>query len=173
MPTRKKISLRTEHRLLGLDPGLRHTGWGIIKYDMHTLSTIAAGTVTSDTKASMAERLCHLFDGLMRVIETYDPHEAAIEEVFVNRNAASTLKLGLARGVVFLAPAKANIRVTEYSANTIKKVVVGVGHATKKQVQYMVQTLLPGTHYSTADTADALAIAICHAYHITSKRLKA
>ena len=168
-PTRKKIPLRTELRLLGLDPGLHHTGWGIIRYDMHTLSIIDAGTITSNTKASMAERLCHLFDGLMAVIETYYPHEAAIEEVFISRNAAATLKLGLARGVVFLAPAKANLRVSEYSANTVKKVVVGVGHATKKQVQHMVQILLPGTNYSTAHTADALAIAICHAYHITAR----
>ena len=152
-------------RLIGLDPGLRRTGWGVIEVEGNRLSHVASGAVVSDAGLSLAERLSQIFDGLTTVIAGHDPAEAAVEETFVNRNPASTLKLGQARGAVLLAPAQAGIRVTEYPATLIKKALVGNGHADKKQVQAMVAILLPGARPDTADAADALAIAICHAHH--------
>lgn len=152
-------------RLLGLDPGLRVTGWGVIEADGNRLRHIGHGRVTPDPAAAMAERLAQLYAGLARVISDYGPDEAAVEETFVNRNAASALKLGQARGVVLLAPALAGIPVSEYAANLVKKSVVGAGHAAKQQVAMMVGVLLPGCAVAGADEADALAIAICHAHH--------
>jgi crossover junction endodeoxyribonuclease RuvC len=151
-------------RLIGLDPGLRNTGWGVIESEGSSLRFIACGVVHSDEALSLAERLCQLFDGISAIIREWQPLEAAVEETFVNKNPNSTLKLGQARGAVLMAPAKLGLVVMEYGANHIKKSVVGVGHAEKQQVELMVSRLLPGTT-ATADAADALAVAICHAHH--------
>ncbi len=152
-------------RLLGLDPGLRHTGWGVIEVDGNRLSHLANGIVSTDHKAPLAQRLAALYDGVASVIDAYHPGEAAIEEGFVNRNPASSLKLGLARGVVLLAPARAGLGVNEYAANRVKKSVVGAGHAQKQQIGAMVAILLPGCAPAGEDAADALAVAICHAHY--------
>ena len=151
-------------RLIGLDPGLRNTGWGVIESAGSRLTFVACGVVQSDAALSLAERLCQLFDGVSAVIREWQPLEAAVEETFVNKNPSSTLKLGQARGAVLMAPAKLGLVVMEYGANHIKKSVVGVGHAEKQQVELMVSRLLPGVT-ATADAADALAVAICHAHH--------
>ena len=152
-------------RLLGLDPGLQHTGWGVIDADGSRLSFVACGTINSTASRPLAERLVELHDGLRAVIDEWEPVEAAVEETFVNKNPTSTLKLGLARGVVLLTPALFNLRVAEYPANLVKKSVVGAGHAAKEQVQMMVRVLLPASSAGTPDAADALAVAICHAHH--------
>jgi crossover junction endodeoxyribonuclease RuvC len=152
-------------RLLGLDPGLRHTGWGVIEVRGNRLSHVADGAVHSDGGKAMAERLVQLHEGLVQVIDRYRPDAAAVEETFVNKNASSTLKLGLARGVALLVPALAGLPVAEYSTNLVKKSVVGAGHAEKQQIQRMVKLLLPGCLIESADAADALAVAICHAHH--------
>jgi crossover junction endodeoxyribonuclease RuvC len=157
-------------RVLGLDPGLRHTGWGVIDVAGNRLSHVADGVVHAPTDLPLAERLVALFRQLNDVLERYRPDEAAVEETFVNKNPASTLKLGVARGVVLLAPAERGIAVAEYSANLVKKAVVGAGHAEKDQVQLMVRRLLPGCAIAAADAADALAVAICHAHHIATTR---
>ena len=157
-------------RLLGLDPGLRCTGWGVIDSDGARLVYVAAGVVRADSGLTLAERLVQLHDGLVAVIDEHRPEEAAVEETFVNKNAASTLKLGLARGVALLVPARAGLPVSEYPANLVKKSVVSVGHAAKEQVQMMVRTLLPGCRFETPDAADALAVAICHAHHVDTAR---
>lgn len=157
-------------RLIGLDPGLRHTGWGIVDASASRLIYVAAGVVHTDGGRALAQRLVELHDGLRQVIAAYQPVAAAVEESFVNKNPASTLKLGLARGVVLLVPALAGIPVAEYPANLIKKSVVGVGHAAKPQVQMMVRRLLPGCLTASADASDALAVAICHAHHAATQR---
>jgi crossover junction endodeoxyribonuclease RuvC len=154
--------------LLGLDPGLRHTGWGVIDSVGVRLRHVANGAVHSDPGLPLPERLVQLHDGLVSVIDEYQPEGAAVEETFVNKNPTSTLKLGLARGVVLLVPARAGLPVAEYPANQIKKSVVGVGHAAKEQVQRMVQVLLRGCALATDDAADALAVAICHAHHLST-----
>jgi crossover junction endodeoxyribonuclease RuvC len=152
-------------KVIGLDPGLRNTGWGVIDIDGNRLSHVAHGVVQSVTALPLAERLVQLYDGLLDVIAQHDPAEAAVEETFVNVNAASTLKLGQARGIVMLVPAQHGLVVAEYPPNLIKKTVVGAGHAAKQQVLMMVNTLLPGCGVKSADAADALAVAICHAHH--------
>lgn len=152
-------------RLMGLDPGLRCTGWGMIQHDGNRLTHVASGAITSDSDRPLAERLYQLFEALSEIIKLYRPAEAAVEETFVNKNPASTLKLGQARGVVLLAPASSGLFVAEYSANLVKKSLVGTGHAAKSQVQAMVQTLLPNSNPKTTDASDALAVAICHAHH--------
>jgi len=152
-------------RLLGLDPGLRRTGWGVIDAEGNLLRHVANGVVASTSGLSLSERLVQLHDGLMAVIEKYHPDEAAVEETFVNKNPVSTLKLGQARGVVLLVPSRAGLVVSEYTPNQVKKTVVGAGHAAKEQVQMMVGTLLPGCEIAGGDAADALAVAICHAHH--------
>lgn len=152
-------------RLIGLDPGLRRTGWGVIDVDGSRLSHVANGVIASDATLSLAERLSQIYDGLGTVLAAHAPHEAAVEETFVNRNPSSTLKLGQARGVVLLAPAQTGIPVAEYPANLIKKSLVGNGHADKNQIQAMIAILLPAAKAESADAADALAIAICHAHH--------
>jgi crossover junction endodeoxyribonuclease RuvC len=157
-------------RVLGLDPGLRHTGWGVIDVAGNRLSHVADGVVHAPTDLSLAERLVALFRQLSDVLERFQPDEAAVEETFVNKNPASTLRLGVARGVVLLAPAERGLPVAEYSANLIKKSVVGAGHAEKSQVQLMVRRLLPGCAIAEPDAADALAVAICHAHHAGTKR---
>jgi len=156
-------------RLLGLDPGLRITGWGVIESDGYRLRHVAHGVVKSDEKLSLAERLDQLFVGITAVIEAQQPVHAAVEETFVNKNASSTLKLGYARGVVLLAPARLGLPVAEYGANQVKKAVVGVGHADKTQVAMMVKRLLPGIN-ATADAADALAVAICLAHFLGTQK---
>ncbi len=157
-------------RLLGLDPGLRHTGWGVVDVAGNRLSHVAAGVVHSRDGEKLATRLVDLFRQLNGVLDRYAPDEAAVEETFVNKNPASTLKLGVARGVVLLAPAERGIPVFEYSANLIKKSVVGVGHADKQQIEMMVRRLLPGAAIEAGDAADALAVAICHAHHAATQR---
>ena len=156
-------------RLIGLDPGLRNTGWGVIETDGHALRHVADGTVHSDGDAPIAARLVQLYDGVLELIERWRPSEAAVEETFVNRNPESTLKLGLARGVVLLAPAKAGLPVSEYAPKRVKKSVVGTGSASKEQVQAMIATLLPGARIAGADAADALAVAVCHAHFIQAR----
>ncbi|MEI6203131.1 MAG: crossover junction endodeoxyribonuclease RuvC [Enhydrobacter sp.] len=160
-------------RLLGLDPGLRLTGWGVIDVDGNRLRHVAHGVVKVPADRSLAERLNDLFEGVAAVIAAQQPAEAAVEETFVSVNPASTLKLGQARGVVMLAPARAGLHVFEYAATVVKKSVVGTGHAEKTQIAMMVGRLLPGV-VATADAADALAVAICHAHHrATAKRVEA
>ena len=156
-------------RLIGIDPGLRTTGWGVIEVDGNRLTHVANGRVTSDAAATMAERLLQLHDGLIAVLERWRPTEAAVEETFVNSNPASTLKLGQARGIALLAPARMGLPVAEYAANAVKKAVVGAGHADKTQIQSMVKRLMPGVELAGPDAADALAIAICHAHHAASR----
>lgn len=152
-------------RILGLDPGLRKTGWGVIDAEGSRLVHVAHGTIQSDADCDLSERLCQLHDGLVAVIRDWQPTLAAVEETFVNKNPASTLKLGQARGVVLLVPALHGLRVAEYTPNHIKKSVVGAGHAAKEQIHAMLRILLPGVNVSGADAADALAVAICHAHH--------
>lgn len=152
-------------RILGLDPGLRHTGWGIIDLKGNQLTHVAHGVISSTTAMSLPERLVEIFKGLKTIIDEYQPAEAAVEETFVNNNPVSTLKLGMARGVVLMTPALFELKVAEYPANKVKKTVVGVGHATKEQVSHMVQVLLPKAAPVKLDAADALAIAICHGHH--------
>jgi crossover junction endodeoxyribonuclease RuvC len=156
-------------RLIGIDPGLRTTGWGVIEADGNRLRHIANGRVKSEAGASMAERLAALYDGLVAAIETWKPFEAAVEETFVNANPASALKLGQARGIALLAPARCGLPVAEYAANAVKKAIVGAGHADKNQIQTMVARLMPGVEFAGPDAADALAIAICHAHHAASR----
>ncbi len=161
-------------RLLGLDPGLRCTGWGLIETHGNRLSHLADGILRTDDSAPLSDRLAQIYDGLMAVIQAHRPEAAAVEETFVNKNPTSTLKLGQARGVALLAPAKAGLEVAEYAPRLIKKTVVGSGGADKEQVRMMVQTLLPGCRVAHTDAADALAVAICHAHHEgTARRLAA
>ena len=152
-------------RIIGIDPGLRNTGWGIIAQEGSKLTYVADGAVHSDAEKPLAERLLQIHLQLMDIMKAYEPDEAAIEETFVNTDARATLKLGQARGVVMLVPAMLNIPVAEYAPNTVKKTVVGAGHAEKDQVKHMVRLLLPRAQMNTADSTDALAIAICHAHH--------
>ncbi|UYN93498.1 MAG: crossover junction endodeoxyribonuclease RuvC [Enhydrobacter sp.] len=160
-------------RLIGLDPGLRLTGWGVIDVDGNRLRHVAHGVIKVAGDRSLAERLADLFDGVAGVIAARRPSEAAVEETFVNVNPGSTLKLGQARGVVLLAPARAGLPVFEYAARLVKKSVTGVGQADKRQIAMMVGRLLPGVD-ATADAADALAVAICHAHHrATARRIEA
>lgn len=152
-------------RILGIDPGLERTGWGVIESNGSRLSFLAAGVILSKSTEPMSVRLCRIDRELSQIVEHWKPDSAAIEETFVNKNAASSLKLGQARGVAIVAPARAGLDVAEYSANTVKKSVVGVGHAGKDQVGMMVKVLLPTAGQLAADAADALAVAICHAHH--------
>ncbi|MGI9520070.1 MAG: crossover junction endodeoxyribonuclease RuvC [Hyphomicrobiaceae bacterium] len=152
-------------RLVGIDPGLRRTGWGVIEIDGARLSYVASGDVVSTSSESLAYRLREIFEGLCSVLSNFKPQEAAVEETFVNDNARVTLRLGQARGMALLAPALLDIGVYEYPPNLIKKSVVGAGHADKKQVQMMINVLLPKASFKNADEADALAIAICHAHN--------
>ncbi len=152
-------------RLIGLDPGLRTTGWGVIETDGNRLRHVADGAVRSDDHLPMAARLAQLYERLADVIGRHRPDEAAVEETFVNVNPASTLKLGQARAVALLVPARLGLPVAEYPPNLVKKSVVGAGHAAKQQVEAMIRILLPGSQLASADAADALAVAICHAHH--------
>jgi crossover junction endodeoxyribonuclease RuvC len=160
-------------RIIGIDPGLRNTGWGIVTAQGTRLSYVADGTIKSDASASLAERLMQLHEQLVQVVKGFEPDEAAIEETFVNKDARATLKLGQARGIAMLVPAQAGLSVAEYAPNLVKKTVVGAGHADKVQIQAMVKILLPKCTPNSADSADALAIAICHAQHRGSASLAA
>lgn len=155
--------------LLGLDPGLRNTGWGVVAAEGNRLRHVANGVVRPPA-GDLATRLLALHEALADIVARMTPDEAAIEETFVNANGQATLKLGQARGVVMLAPALAGVPVTEYPANTVKKALVGYGHAGKDQIGHMVRTLLPGVAIGSPDAADALAVAICHAHHAASQR---
>lgn len=152
-------------RILGIDPGLQKTGWGVIETKGNSLRFLASGLIKTQAALPLYARLAQLDDGLTRVVAGWRPDTAAIEETFMNNNAASALKLGAARGVCIVAPARAGLEVHEYAANLVKKSVVGTGHAAKEQVGMMIRTLLPQCGKISADEADALAIAICHAHH--------
>jgi crossover junction endodeoxyribonuclease RuvC len=158
-------------RIIGIDPGLRNTGWGVIEAEGSRLSYVADGSVHSDAAAPLAVRLLHIHQQLLAVLHDMAPDEAAVEETFVNTDARATLKLGQARGAVMLAPALIGIPVAEYAPNTVKKSVVGAGHAEKAQVKHMVRLLLPRALLVSADSTDALAIAICHAHQRGSQKL--
>jgi len=152
-------------RIIGIDPGLRRTGWGVVETQGNALRFVAAGTVRSDDKGELATRLCQLHDGLTAVIREMAPEEAAVEATFVNKDASATLKLGQARGIAMLVPALAGLTVAEYAPNAVKKAVIGVGHGEKQQIHMMVRVLLPKAKFDGDDAADALAIAICHSHH--------
>ena len=159
-------------RIIGIDPGLRRTGWGIIETLGNSLRFVASGTVTSDGDMDLASRLCQLHDGLAEVVHSYQPDEAAVEQTFVNKDATATLKLGQARGIAMLVPARAGLRVAEYAPNAVKKAVIGVGHGEKQQIHMMLKVLMPKAAFDSDDSADALAIAICHAHHRQSVALR-
>ncbi len=164
-------------RIIGIDPGLRRTGWGIVESLGNALHFVASGTVASDDKAALASRLCQLHDGLADILHQTMPHEAAVEQTFVNRDAVATLKLGQARGIAMLVPARAGLPVAEYAPNAVKKAVIGVGHGEKQQIHMMVKVLMPRATFDTSDAADALAVAICHAHHrqsiVSARRMQA
>jgi crossover junction endodeoxyribonuclease RuvC len=160
-------------RILGIDPGLRRTGWGLVEAAGNRLIYVACGSVETSERADLGVRLVAIHDGLAQVIAQYRPHEAAVEATFVNVNAAAALKLGQARGIAMLVPAKAGLVVAEYAPNVVKKTVVGAGHGEKAQIRMMIGVLLPKADPQSEDAADALAIAVCHAHHRTSAVLKA
>ena len=151
-------------RVIGIDPGLRTLGWGIIESDGSHMSHVANGLCRSSGNV-LADRLADLFRQLTAVFDQYSPHKAAVEQTFVNKDGAASLKLGQARGIALLVPACAGLEVGEYAPNRIKKTVVGVGHADKSQVEHMIKLQLPGVEIAGPDSADALAVAICHAVH--------
>ena len=161
--------IRPPIRILGLDPGLQHTGWGLVEHDGFRLRFCAEGVISTNAGDDLPHRLLVLHQGLSRVIAEQSPDEAAVEHTYVARNPESALKLGQARGVVLLAPSIAGLPVREYGAMEVKRAVVGNGHAAKEQVQAMVRHLLPGVTFKRADAADALAIAICHAHHRSTR----
>ena len=152
-------------RVLGIDPGLRSMGWGLIEAEGSRLAHVANGVCRTEGD-SLPERLLSLHAQLTEVVAAHAPAHAAVEQTFVNRDGAGTLKLGQARGIAVLVPAQAGIPVGEYAPNAVKKAVVGVGHADKRQIAHMVGVLLPGVRLAGPDAADALAIAICHAHHL-------
>ena len=158
-------------RVLGIDPGLRNMGWGVIQVDGSRLRHVANGVIQTDA-GDLGVRLLQLYRGLTAVIAAHAPDAAAVEQTFVNKDAVGTLKLGQARGIALLAPAEAGLAIGEYAPNAVKKTVVGVGHAGKEQVQHMVRVQLPGVVFDSADAADALAIAICHARHLQGRTLR-
>jgi len=161
-------------RILGIDPGLRRTGWGLVEVRGNALSFVASGTIRAPLDGEMAHRLVALHAGLTEIVGGFAPDEAAVEQTFVNKDAAGTLKLGQARGVALLVPALAGISVAEYSPNSVKKTIVGTGHAAKDQIRMMVRVLLPKADFDSDDAADALAVAICHIHHRgATARLKA
>lgn len=157
-------------RIVGIDPGLRATGWGVVTISGNRLSFVAAGTIKAPTDGELAARLNVLYVGLAEVLRSWQPDEAAVEQTFVNRDAAATLKLGQARGICLLAPAQIGLAVAEYAPNAVKKAIVGAGHADKGQIRAMVRVLLPRATFDSDHAADALAIAICHAHHRQSAR---
>lgn len=159
-------------RILGIDPGLRRTGWGVIDSDGNRLIYVGCGSIESKETMALSQRLCAIHDGLARVLDEFAPAEAAVEQTFVNKDGAATLKLGQARGVAMLVPARFGLTVAEYAPNQVKKTVVGAGHADKNQIRVMLGILLPKATPNSADAADALAIAITHAHHRQSAALR-
>ena len=152
-------------RILGVDPGLRRTGWGIVVSEGNALAFVASGTIHAPLEGELAHRLLAIHRGLAAVVRDHAPDEAAVEQTFVNRDASATLKLGQARGIALLVPAEAGLAVAEYAPNAVKKTIVGAGHAEKQQIRAMVRVLLPRATFDSDDAADALAVAICHAHH--------
>jgi len=166
--------MNTRVRIIGIDPGLRRCGWGVIENEGNRLSYVACGTLTPPTDADLADRLAILFSGIGDLLDRFAPDEAAVEETFVNAGPRSALLLGQARGVALMTPASRGIPVAEYAANLVKKSIVGTGHAEKDQIALMVKTLMPAADFKGADAADALAIAICHAHHrVHRQRMRA
>lgn len=157
-------------RVVGFDPGLRRTGWGVILTDGARLGHVANGVIESDERLDLARRLVQLHEGIIAILRRYEPEEAAVEATLVNKNASSTLKLGLARGVALMTPASLGLPVDEYLPMIVKKAVVGTGHAAKQQVDDMVRRLLPACEIASADAADALAVAICHSHHRATRQ---
>lgn len=151
--------------ILGIDPGLRATGWGAIAADGSRLSFLSSGTIASVASEPLADRLAALYRGLCEVLDAIAPHEAAVEQTFMSRDGAATLKLGQARGIALLVPSLGGVPVAEYAPNLVKKTVVGAGHADKRQIRHMVKMLLPKADATSEHAFDALAIAICHASH--------
>ena len=159
-------------RIIGIDPGLRRTGWGIVEIAGNRLGFLGCGSVTTNDKDSLAARLLTIHDGLMRILDEFRPDEAAVEQTFVNNNATATLKLGQARGIAMVVPAKAGVIIAEYAPNLVKKTIVGVGHCHKSQIRMMLGVLLPKADPGSHDAADALAVAITHAHHRQSAALR-
>ena len=159
-------------RILGIDPGLRRTGWGVVEIAGNRLGFLGCGSVLTDDRAALAVRLLAIHDGLMLILDQYRPDEAAVEATFVNKDATATLKLGQARGIAMVVPAKAGVPVAEYAPNLVKKSIVGAGHGDKAQVRMMIGVLLPKADPASDDAADALAIAVTHAHHRQSVVLK-
>jgi crossover junction endodeoxyribonuclease RuvC len=159
-------------RILGIDPGLRRTGWGVVEIAGNRLGFVGCGSVTTNERETLAARLLVIHDGLARILEEYRPHEAAVEATFVNKDAAATLKLGQARGIAMVVPAKAGVPVAEYAPNLVKKSIVGTGHGDKVQVRMMIGVLLPKADPASDDAADALAVAVTHAHHRQSVVVK-
>ncbi len=159
-------------RIIGIDPGLRRMGWGVVETLGNSLRFVASGTITSNGEMDLASRLCQLHDGLADIIHSYQPHEAAVEQTFVNKDAVATLKLGQARGIAMLVPARAGLQVAEYAPNAVKKSVIGVGHGEKQQIHMMLKVLMPKATFKGNDAADALAIAVCHAHNRGSTKAR-
>src|SRR3984957_18245400 len=159
-------------RIIGIDPGLRRTGWGVVESAGNRLSFLGCGSVATDDRNDLAMRLLAIHDGLMRILEEFRPDEAAVEATFVNKDAKATLKLGQARGIAMVVPARAGMRVAGYAPHLVKQRIVGVGHGDKNQVRMMIGVLLPKADPSSDDAADALAIAVTHAHHRQSVVLK-
>ncbi|MCK1478634.1 crossover junction endodeoxyribonuclease RuvC [Bradyrhizobium sp. LB8.2] len=166
------LPIRVPVRIIGIDPGLRRTGWGVIEAEGNRLIYVACGSVEPPDDLPLASRLLAIHEGLAAVLSVHKPMEAAVEQTFINKDGAATLKLGQARGVAMLAPAIFGISVAEYAPNQVKKTVVGAGHADKHQIAMMLKILLPKSDPPSADAADALAIAITHAHHRTSTALR-
>ncbi len=171
-PCYQGIVMQGPIRILGIDPGLRRTGWGVIACEGNRLIFVACGSVETQERAALAERLVVIHDGLTKVVADFSPDEAAVENTFVNRNGDATWKLGQARGIAMLIPARAGLSVAEYAPNLVKKTIVGAGHAEKSQIRMMLGVLLPKADPSSEDAADALAIAITHAHHRTRAMLR-
>ena len=171
--TNAPIPMPPPLRILGLDPGLRRTGWGVITVDGARLTHVAHGVIAPKDSLPFSERLLVLFEAISEVVAAHVPHEAAVEETFMNNNAASALKLGHARAMAMIVPARAGLPVAEYAATVVKKSVVGTGAAEKDQVGFMIARLLPTAGKTTADAADALAVAIAHAHHRKLRRIGA
>jgi crossover junction endodeoxyribonuclease RuvC len=157
--------MTTVTRIIGIDPGLRRTGWGVIDAVGNAVRFVASGSVTTDGDDDLARRLVGIHDGLDAVLSEWSPDEAAVEQTFVNKDAGATLKLGQARGIALLVPARRGLPVAEYAPNAVKKAVVGAGHAEKRQIRMMVNVLMPKATFTSDDAADALAIALTHAHH--------
>ena len=168
----QRVIMRRSIRILGIDPGLRRTGWGVVAIEGNRLSFLACGSLATDAKAALAQRLLAIHDGLQRVVQLHVPDEAAVEATFVNKDATATLKLGQARGIAMLVPAIAGLLVAEYAPNLVKKTIVGAGHCEKAQIRMMIGVLLPKADPQTDDAADALAIAVTHAHHRQSSMLR-